>query len=515
MNNEKLMELINSEKEILSTLPKNNKKNISKYIETLTKYKEDYSKMSVSLKKEIEKRRDKVTSKASVNKDLDNLKNKVLDLKKNIYLFNDYNSSYEKSGLDKVLYNLSNKGNKSLIEFNNDIKTCLSIFKKAGVMLGAEDFKYAPSAYFYMKEYFKYIDNLEDERLKNSFEKIYWRFPDIIVHIELSIKYLYYKNIKYFDKYYSNLRLSIRKDYDNELIECYKKTKINYDKLVQTDIYTIYEKFLSKEYNISDYKENKIKQSIEALTSLDINSNYEKIIDSLSKLYNSIEEYQSYLEFKYVIDAVKDIYKEKDKYKDSLKNKRKEIMKLEKKLFKINRKIYSLLMKDNKEKQLDKLYMENLQIIKSLKELYDSLEKDKFNEQVMKLSDNFEIIEILKLANSYYIFQAELLLKSNEDISLLDIDNSILKLTDYIISPYNTIINNIDIVSDDDLVNVIYNIYSLNGLIIDKDSLGDESNLDNLLNLIRRILVFDCVNKSVFSICDIEFVLEANDCLSE
>ena len=43
MNNENLVNLIDSNKEVLSTLPKNNKKNISKYIVTLTKYKKEYS----------------------------------------------------------------------------------------------------------------------------------------------------------------------------------------------------------------------------------------------------------------------------------------------------------------------------------------------------------------------------------------------------------------------------------------------------------------------------------------
>mgnify|MGYP006371406113 CR=1 FL=1 len=204
MNNEKLVETINSEKEILSTLPKNNKKNISKYIDTLTKYKNDYFKMGALYKHEIERRRNSIVNKVSVNKDLDNYKNKVLNLKNNIYLFNDYNSSYEKSGLDKILYNLSYKGNKNLIDLNNDIKKCLDIFKKVGVLLNDSDFKYAPSAYLYMQDYFKYLDNLNDDNLKSSFEKIYWRFPDIIIHIELSFKYLYYKNVKYFDKYYSD-----------------------------------------------------------------------------------------------------------------------------------------------------------------------------------------------------------------------------------------------------------------------------------------------------------------------
>lgn len=515
MNNENLVNLIDSNKEVLSTLPKNNKKNISKYIETLTKYKKEYSEKGLSLKEEIEKRKDKIVKKISINKDLDNLKNKVLKLEENIYLFNDYNSSYEKSGLDKILYNLSCKGNKSLVDLNNDIKSCMEKFKEVGVVLSAKDFKYTPAVYSYMQEYFKYIDNLNNENLKNSFEKIYWKFPDIIIHIELAIKYLYYKNIKYFDKYFSCLKQTIDKECNNNLLEDYKKIKVNYDQLVNKDIYTIFEKFLNKKYNINDYNEDKIRQNIGSLTNLDIEENYEKIITNFSKLYNSIKEYKNYLSFKYVLDEVKEIYKDKDKYKDIVKNKRKEITKNEKKLFKINKKIYSLLPKNNKEKQLDKLYMDSSQIIVTLKELYDSLEKDKFNEQIMKISDNSEIIEVLKLANSYYIFHAELLIKREGEISSSDINKHISDLNDYIVSPYNTIINNIDIINDKDLSEIIYNIYNLNNIVINKDSLNDESNLDSLLILLNRILIFDSINKSSVTVKEIEFVCDANEIISD
>lgn len=506
MNNEDLVKLIDSNKEVLSTLPKNNKKNISKYIEMLKNYKEEYSEIIISLKKEIERRRDVVVDKINVNKDLDNLKKKVSKLEESIYLFNDYNSSYEKSGLDKLLYNLSGKSNKNLMELNSDIAKCLEKFKDVGISLSDNDFKYAPSAYSYMKEYFSYIDDLDNDNLKNSFEKIYWKFPDIIVHIELSFKYLYYKNEKSFDKYFSNLKLTINKECENNLIENYKKIKINYDQLVDKDIYTIFEKFLSKEYNVIDYKEDKIRQSIVSLIDLDLDKNYEKIINNISKLYNSIKEYQNYLTFKYVFDEVKELYKDKDKYKDVVKNKKKEIAKNEKKLFKLNRKIYNLMLKSDKERKLDRLYMETSQIISTLKELYDSLEKDKFNEQIMMISDNSEIIEVFKLANSYYIFHAELLMKINGEISLLDINNRISELSDYINSPYNTIINNTDIINDNCLDDIICNIYNLNNFMIEKDNLDDDSKLDSLLSSLKKILVFDSINRSVINVEDIEYV---------
>ena len=44
-------------------------------------------------------------------------------------------------------------------------------------------------------------DKKANNNLNELFEQIYWKNPNIINHIEMNIKFLYYKNVKKFDKY--------------------------------------------------------------------------------------------------------------------------------------------------------------------------------------------------------------------------------------------------------------------------------------------------------------------------
>ena len=56
----------------------------------------------------------------------------------------------------------------------------------------------------------------------------------------------------------------------------------------------------------------------------------------LLNISKTLEEYQNYLKYKFVLDALLKIYNEKDKYKNGYEKQKKEIQKLEKKLVKTN-----------------------------------------------------------------------------------------------------------------------------------------------------------------------------------
>ena len=49
-------------------------------------------------------------------------------------------------------------------------------------------------------------------RVKDLFEQIYWKCPDIIIHIELNFRSLYLKNEKKIDKYYEDAKKQITKE---------------------------------------------------------------------------------------------------------------------------------------------------------------------------------------------------------------------------------------------------------------------------------------------------------------
>ena len=65
----KILEKIDMDKEVLSTMPKNNKKNISKYIQYVQELKQDYGTMADEIYEEMSKRYKKITS-VKTNKEI-------------------------------------------------------------------------------------------------------------------------------------------------------------------------------------------------------------------------------------------------------------------------------------------------------------------------------------------------------------------------------------------------------------------------------------------------------------
>ena len=196
---------INTHKEVLNALPKNNEKNIKAYknkvSELLILYKQDLT----SIIEEIDKRSKHYLSLGKDEK-IDSINTELTSLLTMLSITNKYNSSYEKSGLDKILYQLGHYYTINLDLVNNNILKAIDIFKNVELNITAKDFNYS----YYTKKYIKKLLSLDNqkatynEELKQTFEDIYWKCPDIINHITINFKYLYYFYQKKFDIYYKN-----------------------------------------------------------------------------------------------------------------------------------------------------------------------------------------------------------------------------------------------------------------------------------------------------------------------
>ncbi len=181
---------INTHKEVLNALPKNNEKNIKAYknkvSELLILYKQDLT----SIIEEIDKRSKHYLSLGKDEK-IDSINTELTSLLTMLSITNKYNSSYEKSGLDKILYQLGHYYTINLDLVNNNILKAIDIFKNVELNITAKDFNYS----YYTKKYIKKLlslDNQKDtynEELKQTFEDIYWKCPDIINHITINFKY--------------------------------------------------------------------------------------------------------------------------------------------------------------------------------------------------------------------------------------------------------------------------------------------------------------------------------------
>ena len=193
-------------KEVLSSLPRNNNKNNKLYLTKIEDLLNEYKNDKDEVMGEIVKRKNRYLS-LEYDKNIDILTNNINTLFSQLPIINKYNSSYEKSNLDIILYELGHFYKTDIDKVNKDIKKALDVFSLVGINLLAEDFNYSYYSGNYMKKFLS--EEVNEELLKKEFEEIYWKCPDIITHITLNFKYLYYKNKKKFDLYYDNVVMDL------------------------------------------------------------------------------------------------------------------------------------------------------------------------------------------------------------------------------------------------------------------------------------------------------------------
>ncbi len=288
---------IEVQKEVLLSLPRNNNKNEKIYQAKIGELLEELQKEKEVVASEIRKRRDRYLS-LEHDKSIDLLTKEIDLLLPSIHLLNNYNSSYEKSGLDIILYELGHFYKTDLEKVNKDIIKVLTIFSTVGVTLTEEDFNYSYYSDKYMRKIL--LQSTSEEELKKHFEEIYWKCPNIITHITLNLKYLYYKNKKKFDLYYEN---KVKELEDRNIIEAYKELYIEREQKVKNDAYLLQGSFLEGKLNIGDYTLDKINKAYKSVIE-DLPS--EKINSDILKLYHSLIEYKNYLEFNYIINDIKE-----------------------------------------------------------------------------------------------------------------------------------------------------------------------------------------------------------------
>lgn len=495
---EKITKKIETEKEILSTLPQNNKKNKENTLKYINDLIEENKTIKNLINKEITIRYNNLT-KNNVNNEIDNLKDKITQTKKDLKILNPFNTSYEKSNLDKILNKISHFYKEDFISLNENIEKIMKIFKEIGITLTTKDFSYSTYAKEYMQTFLE-IKDLNSNKLKTCFEELYWKCPNIIFHIELNFNYLYYKNKQKFDKYFKTKQTNINKKVDN-IYETYEEYIINYKNLTDINPNILLNKFLAKEYIITNYS----KEAIDKIyASLNVSDND---IESIIKLNQTLLEYKEYQEFKYIIDHVKSIYKEKDKYKNIYKNKLKEITKLETKLMKLNKNLTSKFKIFQKKSEKNTLELNN--IINNLIQLYDELNIDAVNEIISNLEENTTIHTILSIVLSYYSYLRKCIIDNIEEKELTE---EITKLEKFVLNPNLNIINNTSILEEKDIPMIISDRYKLLSIKISKEDI--ENNLDNLIDQTNKIIIYNNIKNSSIKYEDIKFVCEAHNIIN-
>lgn len=496
---EKYDEDIAKIKENLNILPHKKKADKEKYSQYILDELKKYTDLQSALKKEIEFRYNKYLKKEE-NKSINELKNNEIDYSFINYT-NKYSDSFVKMGLDVSLYKLKHFYKDHLNDVNEVIKDIINEFKIANVELKLEDFNYSNHVNEYMKIIFS---NKQDEKdIYQTFEKIYWECPMVINHIRNNIYYLFYKNKKNIDKYFSEKS----KDLDiNNLVLTRRNNIVKLDELIHNDYRYILNRFIDGELIPNDFSDvtiDKLKNRI--LNDVDNDNNYSNLL----KLYTSLIEYKSYLEYKIIVDDVKELYKNKVTYQNSVLNKLKEINKEESNLFNYNKKLNKTGIFKLKESKKRDISLKIDECLDNLIKLYNDFEDLRVGNNIFEfLKDDSSLTELLDVSSFCYKYLHGLFLAQNSNLSIDDVVNKVNELKMYLIDNNLNIISNIKIIQDSDIVMNIVDHYSLLKINITYEDINE--NIDNLIKSIDTLITFYDMKKLNINIDMINFVLQVN-----
>ena len=504
---------VNLKKEILETMPKNNARGLKAYISKLQENLSIVQEEQAALEDEIKKRYKKIRG-PKISDELKNMMQRLENSEGVLYLLNEMDTSYEKMNLDKALFNLNHYYSKNLEMVNDTILYCIKKFEEVGVKLELKDFNYSEYVKEYLKVFFAEMEKgtINSNKTKNKFDEIYWKCPNLIIHIVLNIKYLYLRKEKEIDKYFKNQKTNLIKNFTaKDIIERTFELSRQVDEYISNSKEIITNKLLDGELNIKDYSEKNITDCyLKFIDEDDLNLNNEEKINEtdkgLDKLLNSLCEYKMYLESKFIVDDIVKIYNEKEKYKNAYANTLKEINKKEKKRISLNSKLEKNGL-FNKSK--DKIRNERDLIIDELTKLHKDLEQNKvYNTILEKLDDNSNIKEALMLANSFYRYTFLCICEKFKGIEENDIEEKIQNLEAFINYPYCTIINNIKMTENKEIWMIIKDRYKLLNINIEKEDL-ELDNIDPLINTIKVIMQAHNIRKNKIDLnkieCGIEF----------
>lgn len=528
---EKLQERIEADKEMLGLLPRNNIKNVTKSLEKIDETRQKYTEIYEDITKEINDRFQKINQ-VEENPEIGKIEDEIQIIEDNISI-NHMETSYERMELDRLVFSINGFYKKKLNAVNQDIYMALKKFESVGIVLTAKDFDYSEYAHEYMKVFIEEAKkgNVYTDKIKDTFEKLYIKCSELIMHVSLNLRSIYHKNEKNIDKYYSIKKeqtLAEMETTEEQIEEKCEAMKARVNSLREKDDRIILDKFLSNELIINDYKKESISALVNKLQTPGQKDD-EEFYSNIRKLLNNLKEYQIYTEFKFLVNDIISMYKKNEKNKENNGNKEKakklpyeekmeEIAKAEKKLYQLNANINKkgkvLFFMKKKAKGEAEILERNNQIL-VLKDLYRKLDDDMLDRAIKtKISDTTTILETLIFATSYYNYIARKIIKQFPEITEDEINSMVIRLKQAIKEPNFSVINNMNITELKDMAIIIKDKYKLLGLNVNKEDF-EEGSVESLNASAKTLTVFNNIKNSNLTLEDLDFMSKAKEILKK
>ena len=528
---------IDTDKEVISVLPRNGIKAIKTLLETISEMTEKYEHANEMLLKDIENRYNELTT-VEGNQEIPKIEDEILKYDGAVK-DTDMRSSFEKMGLDRVVYNVNGYYKSNLERLNRELIDCVKQFEKVGIKLIADDFNISEYAKEYMGVLLQeaYEGQINSEKIKDAFEKVYWKCSEVVSHLYANIRYIYDIHEAEIDKFYENKSEEILQRFHStaEQVEDKKAELIKQKKkLEDIDNKIILNKFYTGSLNINDYKEDNYKRIYSELTSKDVSELTEaekaEMDENIEKLDNNLSEYSKYSEYRFLVDGVLTIREEelkriqanKDKkvkkteyelVKDNIKKITAEIFKINGKLDKPQKGLFK--RKDSNDKKNSAVILQINNLVLELKKLYMKLDDEIKKQKIMQnVDETSSLLDVLKLASNYYGFMARAMIKKNEEITDKEIGEMAKDIRNFINFSNFTVINYIKISDTKDLAVIIKDKYKLFGMQVSKENF-QEDNIEDLIKRVKIIANYNNIQKSKFSIEDLEYITTVKEMLKK
>lgn len=533
---ENIEKQITTDKEVISVLPRNGIKAIKTLLKTISDMTEKYENLNEKLLKEIEDRYTELTT-VEENKEIPQLEQEILKYdmaEKNT----DTRSSFEKMGLDRVVYNVNGYYKSNLERLNKELIFSVKQFEKVGIKLTAEDFCISEYAKKYMEVLLSeaYEGDINSEAVKNTFEKVYWQCSEVVSHLYVNIRYIYDRYENQIDKFYNEKAQEILKSLSLTLegVEEKKAELIKRkNQIEETDNKNILDKFYTGSLNINDYKEDNYKRIYLELTNKDVTklseSEKREIDENVDKLNTNLTEYAKYLEYKFLVEEVLQTRQELLKNAEANKDKKvkktqyelikEEIKKLQTEIFKLNAKIEKpnkgFFDRKKEEKKDSIAILQRNNLVLDLKKTYMQLDEEMIKQKILQnLDETSSLYDVIKFASSYYGYMAKVMIKNNEDITDKEIGEKAEKIRKFVNFSNFTVINHVNISDTKELSIIIKDKYKLLGMQISKENFEEDS-IEDLIRKVKIINNYNNIQKSKFSIKDLEYIMNVKEMIKK
>ena len=477
---------IETEKEVLETMPKNNKKNLKLYLEKVSELEDEYGECTEALYNEIIKRSNKYLN----PKENERLTKIDSELKKyeDLHLFNPLNTPFEKMGFDTLLYSLTHYYKNDLNEVNKDIQEALDKFSLVGINLTEEDFVYSYYARKYIKEYLK--DNSLD-RMKDVFEDLHWKCPDVISHIETSFRILFDKNIKKFEEYIENRKREIIVDnltYEDYLLKRTNLLKEKHD-IECYDDSSIIRKFMAGDLLTNDYTPVQVNKAYSKFLGENYNIDYAKgKIEDFKNLLFNLEEYKYYLKYSYVVDDVKEKYQEREKHLDSTNKLKKEIEDIIKDLETLNEEVVTGKTKGflffKKKVDIEENFLKINELVKELDLKYEEYDNENIYSKINEcIEETSSIHDVLQFVYSYKGYLRSCIKTKTPDIDINKVKEIVKDFGKFISNPNLYVLRNVNFKIDTNVAMIIIDHYKLLKMKV----LEEDMTMDTIDAIIKQL----------------------------